>query len=293
MPDDVEFSPSSRRLVGMPLGELIAAARNPKEHDLPGIRAAISKFGFLDVVILDDRTGRLVAGHGRVESLTQAKRAGDDPPDGIDVRASDGEWLVPTLRGWSSRSDDDAEAYLIASNKLTENGGWDVRELLEVLEDLAEAQLLDVTGYDASEMDGLRQMIEDEAAAAANDDRPDKGEALQLAGVTVGEPDYEVHDGEVWQVGQHLLVVADLHQGWPSWVPLLLPGDLLWPYPTLLAPFTDQAQENRVVMVQPNHYLAGWVLTKWHRISEQAPVLLTEATLVDVQDAASAAAVVG
>lgn len=46
------------------------------------------------------------------------------PPEGVKI-GDDGVWLVPILRGWTSRSDADAEAYLVAANRLTERGGWD------------------------------------------------------------------------------------------------------------------------------------------------------------------------
>lgn len=154
-----EVAPTSRRLVAMPLAELISAARNPKAHDLPGIARSISKFGYVDVISVDERTGRLVSGHGRVESLAMSKQQGHDAPDGVDVRA-DGEWLVPTLRGWRSRSDAEAEAFLVAANKLTEKGGWDERLLAELLTDVADAQLLELTGFDNNELDDLRAALD-------------------------------------------------------------------------------------------------------------------------------------
>ena len=46
------------------------------------------------------------------------------PPEDVKI-GDDGVWLVPILRGWTSRSDADAEAYLVAANRLTERGGWD------------------------------------------------------------------------------------------------------------------------------------------------------------------------
>ncbi|MEU8356488.1 hypothetical protein AB0C27_10810 [Nonomuraea sp. NPDC048882] len=41
------------------------------------------------------------------------------PPEGVKI-GDDGVWLVPILRGWTSRSDAEAEAYLVAANRLTE-----------------------------------------------------------------------------------------------------------------------------------------------------------------------------
>ena len=52
-------------------------------------------------------------------------------------------------------------------------------------------------------------------------------------------------------------------------------GVLFWPYPSLLAPFTDRAKSTPVVMVQPNPYLAGWLLTKWQRVKGEDAVEVT------------------
>jgi hypothetical protein len=154
-----ESAPSKRRLVAMPLSELVSAERNPQGHDIAGLSRVIGKFGFVSTPIVDERTGRLVAGHGRAESLRKQKdQHPDSPPEGIDLRP-DGEWLVPVLRGWSSRSDEEAEAYLLADNRLTEKGGQDEHLLAEMLADAADSQLLEFTGYDPEDLDELEKAL--------------------------------------------------------------------------------------------------------------------------------------
>jgi ParB-like chromosome segregation protein Spo0J len=53
----------------VPLDEIAEAHRNPKLHDRRGIRASVTRFGFVEPITIDERTGRLVAGHGRLEQL--------------------------------------------------------------------------------------------------------------------------------------------------------------------------------------------------------------------------------
>lgn len=123
-----------RRIEHMRLHEIPRVVRNPKEHDLPGIRTSIEAFGAVVAGELDERTGRLFVGHGRLQVLEEVAAEQVSPPEGVLV--DDGAWLVPIVRGWSSRSDADAEAYLIANNRLTERGGWEERMLAEVLADV-------------------------------------------------------------------------------------------------------------------------------------------------------------
>lgn len=113
--------------------------RNPKQHKHDAIAGSVEQFGFIQPLLVDERVGRLVAGHGRLETLQQMRVAGKPPPARIRVRESDGEWLVPVLRGISFKDDAQAEAYLLADNRLSEIGGWDDAELGRMLTDTSNA----------------------------------------------------------------------------------------------------------------------------------------------------------
>ena len=127
-----------RTLVYMPLADLVARYNpaNVKDHDAKGIAASVERFGFTSPIEVDERTGYLVAGHGRVDELASAKVASDEVPEGIVVR--DGEWYAPVVRGWQSADDDEAQAYMVASNYLPQAGGW-LPEVGAVLQGLADS----------------------------------------------------------------------------------------------------------------------------------------------------------
>jgi len=115
------------------LSDLRRWDRNPKLHDIEALAASIRRHGFVEPVVRDERTGKLVAGHGRDETLEMMKRAGEPPPKRIKVRESDGEWLVPCLTGISFDDESTAEAYIIGSNRLVELGGWDEEALQAII----------------------------------------------------------------------------------------------------------------------------------------------------------------
>jgi hypothetical protein len=120
------------RIEYMPLDEIPSAVRNVKRHDLEQIVRSIRRFGFGDSVIIDERTGRLVSGHGRVEALRAMFQADPEhPPLGTGTHKQPSlplRWRVPVQRGWASVDDVEAEAFIVACNKLVEAGGWDKRE---------------------------------------------------------------------------------------------------------------------------------------------------------------------
>jgi hypothetical protein len=117
-----EAQDAAVRIQLVPLGHLEKWPRNPKGHDIPGIRASLEKFGFVQVLVIDEKTGRMVAGHGRLEALLQIKQEGRPAPNRIVVR--DDDWYVPVLRGISFATERDAEEYLLVDNRLGERGGW-------------------------------------------------------------------------------------------------------------------------------------------------------------------------
>ena len=144
------------------LSELKADPRNPKAHDLEVIDASVGRFGIIDNIARDDRTGYIISGHGRTKTLQAMRERGESAPDGVVVR-EDGEWLVPVITGWRSRTDAEAGAALIALNRTTELGGWVDEALLDILDDLAQGDGagLDGVGFSEEEIDDLRAVLEE------------------------------------------------------------------------------------------------------------------------------------
>lgn len=135
--------------------------RNPKAHDHSTIDASVGRFGYVEPIVLDERTGLIISGHGRTQTLADMQARGEAPPEGIDVDAG-GNWLVPVVRGWSSRTDSEASAALIALNRSTELGGWDDEALLELLEDLDGVENgFDGIGFGEDDLGALRGALEE------------------------------------------------------------------------------------------------------------------------------------
>lgn len=126
---------SKVRIEYMKLGELRPWDRNPKRHDIDSLMASFRRFGFVTPPLVDEGCEQIVAGHGRAEALGRMRDNGEEAPTRI-TKDKNGEWLVPVLRGVRFRNKQEAEAYLLADNRLVELGGWDDGLLAEVLNDL-------------------------------------------------------------------------------------------------------------------------------------------------------------
>lgn len=145
---------STHRIELLPLGSIQLAASNPKRHDLERIKASLRRFGVAAPALRDERTGTLVAGHGRTIALRELKAAGRTeadkvwPPTGVTL-AADGEWLVPVACGWASLNDAEAQAYLVTDNRHVELGGWDNDALSSIMQFVG-TDLADVAGFDTA-----------------------------------------------------------------------------------------------------------------------------------------------
>src|SRR3984957_5918408 len=123
---------------------LVPYPRNARTHSKRQIRQiadSIRAFGFPNPVLVD-RSGTIVAGHGRVEA---AKLLGMDK--------------VPTIC-LENLNEDQIRAYILADNKLAEKAGWDNAILSIELQHLTSVDLgfdISLTGFEIGEIDFLVQ----------------------------------------------------------------------------------------------------------------------------------------
>jgi len=157
-------APTEATIEYMPLETLVAAKRNPKRHNMAAISDAIDRHGYVRPVMLNEKTGRLVAGHGRVSALREMKLSGSKPPARVELNG-DGDWLIPVVRGISFKTEAEAEAYLLADNRVGELGGYDEDELRRILNDTDE---ISGTGFTEEFRDRLDAKLSGEGGRAKN-----------------------------------------------------------------------------------------------------------------------------
>ena len=186
--------------------------RNPKGHKDKEIESSIKRFGFVTPMVKDERTGQLVAGHGRLERLLAMHAKGDPVPKWIKV-GLDGSWLAPVVCGVSFDNEAEAEAYLLADNKIGEAGGWNTEELSAMLTDL-NAQEVDLSHLGFSRFD-LAKMVTPvdpnkstrDVGDGENDGDSDREGEDDFEDELPGEP--VTQTGDVWTLGNHKILCGD------------------------------------------------------------------------------------
>lgn len=154
------------RLEYVPLDKIKKWPRNPRIHS-PRLGKLFEKYGFLKPLLLDEASGRLVAGHGRIDELIRKRDVGEDPPDGLKIIGT--QWRVPVLRGKSFASEKEAEEFLYDDNLSTDEASWVEEEFNDITKDLdlvisdltTVSDELDDTGMNIDDLDEIGDDIED------------------------------------------------------------------------------------------------------------------------------------
>jgi DNA modification methylase len=168
----------------IPVEQLIPADYNPRKDLKPGdpeydkLKRSIEQFGYVEPLIWNKTTGRVVGGHQRLKVL-------------IDMGISEVDCVVVEL------PEEKEKALNIALNKIS--GEWDKDKLALLIADLQGADFdVSLTGFDPAEMDDL---FKDKVKDKIHDDDFDVEAALKEPVIT--------KLGDVWTLGRHRLVCGD------------------------------------------------------------------------------------
>ena len=138
----------------------------------------MSEFGYVELIIWNNRTGHVVGGHQRLKILQETGQ-------------QEIECVVVDL------DIDKEKALNIALNKIS--GDWDKDKLVLVISDLNAADFdVSLTGFESTELESL---LTGASEFDAKDDHSDIDALLRKASY--------VQRGDVWTIGNHRLICGD------------------------------------------------------------------------------------
>lgn len=124
----------------MKLEELKSAEYNPRRDLQPGdrdyekLRKSIEGFGYVEPIVWNSRTGRVVGGHQRLKVLTDM---GETAVDAVVVDLDETDEKILNL----------------SLNKI--KGRWDIEALADLLTELNEDGLMELTGFEEWELENM------------------------------------------------------------------------------------------------------------------------------------------
>lgn len=178
----------SMQIQKIPIENLSPAKYNPRKDLQPGdpeyekLLRSVEEFGYVEPIIWNKRTGNIVGGHQRFKVL---KQLGFSEIDCVVVDMDEAR----------------EKALNIALNKIS--GDWDTEKLADVFRDIEQYGIsLDITGFEAPEIDKLFQKLSREDGKIVEDDFDAEAEAAQIT-----EP--ITRRGDIWLLGKHRLMCGD------------------------------------------------------------------------------------
>ena len=164
--------------------DLLPADYNPRKDLKPGdaeyekLKRSIEQFGYVEPVIWNQTTGRVVGGHQRLKVL-------------MDMGMTEVDCVVVAM------DEEKEKALNIALNKIS--GDWDKDKLALLIADLQGADFdVSLTGFEPAEIDDL---FKDTLKDGVKDDDFDVGAELEKP--TMTKP------GDIWTLGRHRLICGD------------------------------------------------------------------------------------
>ena len=242
-------------------------ARLHPERNLEAIMDSLCAYGQMKPLVVREETNIVVAGNGTLEA---AKKLG---------------W-TKIAAAVNPMTDVDAAGYGLADNRSAELAKWDF-EVVARLDKLMQEQGHDNIGWSVDELTVLRTTdwkdvpIEDhtldgldipEGDPEGEERAPGDAELLMKLQVTIDDPTSKVLTGEVYRLGDHLLVIADVVREVHVWRPYLEDALLFCPYPGPLLPLT--VETGKMLMVQPDAFIAGHILDRYKEIHGEEAVQL-------------------
>ena len=183
-----------RYLATTSLTENPVNSRTHPKAQIAKLKRAISQFGFVSPIIIDEHL-MILAGHGRHRAALEL-----------------GLTEVPTIM-LRDMSEADVRAFVLADNIIADKAGYDKALLRSELQYLADVGYsIEITGLDTIEIDSILAIDTD--SPAGSDD------IVEMPGR--GPPITRV--GDLWHIGPHRLLVGDARD--PTLVERLMDGQL-------------------------------------------------------------------
>jgi DNA modification methylase len=177
------------RMVRLRVSDILPWDGNPREHSAEQIRLlkkSLGAYGLASLPVVQAGTRKLIAGHGRLEALRAMGHT---------------DRVIPVLE--VDLDDDQAKAYAVTDNRLTDMSTWNLPALREILVELDNGAFdIELTGFTPDAMAELFDIDQGPQSGIQAGKDPDSAPPLATTAP-------KTQRGDLYLLGRHRLVCGD------------------------------------------------------------------------------------
>ena len=180
--DTQPTAPEGLAIRRVPLAQLHVDPANARVHgerNLDSIRASLSRFGQAEPLVVQQSTGRVIGGNGRLEAM---RSLGWSECDVVEL---DVDEVKATALG-------------IALNRTGELAEWDPATLGKLLDSLRAEDALEGVGFEEDEIDEILGSLLDDEPSDLDDPGPEEPPENPIT-----------REGDLWVLGEHRILCGD------------------------------------------------------------------------------------
>jgi hypothetical protein len=236
------------RIIGskkVKIDEILFNPQNWRTHphfQEKALHDVLTKVGWVQQIVINQRTGNLIDGHLRC-SLASKQGESEIPALIVDLSEEEEKLILATLDPITGFAKTDKEKLDQLLQEIEQND-TDLDELIERV-----AKQYNVTKTE------------------------DDGTLLRKLGIET-EAKTNIQYGQVWQLGNHILICCSAVKDVSIWYPYLQPEMLFIPYAnptTLLAEIT---KTRHALCLNPNQFIAGLIIDRYKEVYQENEVVL-------------------
>ncbi len=215
-------------------------ARAHDERNISVIMESLKRYGQQTPIVV--RAGVILKGNATYEA---AKRMGWK-----EIAAIPFDRAAALVRG-----------YKLVDNRSAELATWARDVLQDELKKLSgEGEDLGKLGWNSEDLAALEEGIPERLESDAT--------LLNQIGFIAGDPKTKVEHGQVFELGKHILICVDPIKEVGSWLGAVLEGDYFCPYPGPYIALTLSGEKRRMILVQPDPFIAGYIVDRYQEIAK-------------------------
>lgn len=235
------------RIIGTgeePLDQILYNPKNWRIHpryQQDALEGVLKEIGIVQTVIINNITGNLIDGHLRCR-----------------LAEKNGQTTIPVT--YVELSEEEEEIILTSFDPISAMATTDKEKLTELINSIK---------TENETIQNILNSIEDINKLG----NKNEGTALDILTLNIDEPLTEVQPGDIYYLGNHVLVCASTIKNSETWRPYFSDNMILVPWANPLTLLSDLAEKTTVLALNPHPYVCGHIIDRYKETNPDKEII--------------------